>query len=80
MIAAIKPAAIDLSTAAKFVALSPATIERLVREGQFPKPRQLAGRRVGYIVSEIEEWLHNRPVSEQLPPENSGYGRAGKPA
>lgn len=80
MITAIKPAAIDLSTAAEFVALSPATIERLVREGQFPKPRQLAGRRVGYIVSEIEEWLHSRPVSEQLPPPNSGYGRAGKPA
>lgn len=77
---ALKPAALDLETAAQFVSLSPSAVERLVRQGEFPKPRQLSGRRVGYIVTEIEEWLHNRPVSEQLPPPNSGYGRAGKPA
>lgn len=75
----LKPAAIDLDTAAAFVALSPSTVEKLVREGAFPKPRQLSGRRVGYLVRELEEWIEARPVSEQLPPVNCGYGRAGKP-
>ncbi len=76
----IKPAALDLEQAAQFVALSPTTIERLVRENNFPKPRQLSGRRVAYLVRELEEWVESRPVSDLAPPINCGYGRAGKAA
>lgn len=75
----IQPAVLDLEAAAQFVALSTSTVEKLVREGDFPKPRQLSGRRVGYLVRELQEWIEARPVSEQLPPVNSGFGRAGKP-
>lgn len=76
----LKPAAVDLETAAAFVSLSESAVLRLVREGRFPKPRQLSGRRVAYLVRELEEWVESRPVSEILPPDNCGYGRAGKPA
>ncbi|MDP2369142.1 helix-turn-helix transcriptional regulator [Rhodoferax sp.] len=59
----IKPAYLDLASTAEYVSLSESTIQKLVRLGQFPKPRLLSGRRVAWLV----------------PPENSGYGRAGKP-
>lgn len=75
----LKPAAVDLENAAAFVSLSESAVLRLVREGNFPKPRQLSGRRVAYLVRELEEWVESRPISEILPPENCGYGRAGKP-
>ena len=47
----ITPVFLDLPT----VALSTATIERLEREGQFPKRRQLSGQRVGWLVREVQE-------------------------
>jgi hypothetical protein len=46
-------------------------VQRLVREGEFPRPRQLSERRVGWLVREIEEWAETRPLSDQLPPENT---------
>jgi len=70
-IVSIRPGALELPDAAAFVSLSVATVERQVREGTFPKPRQLSGRRVGYLVEELEEWLRTRPVSDQLPPPNT---------
>lgn len=48
------------------------TIEEEIRQGRFPKPRQLAGRRVGYLVREVNEWAESRPVADQLPPPNTG--------
>lgn len=52
--------------------LSETTIEEEIRQGRFPKPRQLAGRRVGWLADEIVEWARSRPVSDQLPPPNTG--------
>ena len=40
--------------------MSTATIERLEREGQFPKRRQLSGQRVGWLVREVQEWAEAR--------------------
>lgn len=74
----IRPAALEKELAAQFVALSVTTLERLQREGQFPRPRLLAGRRVGYLVRELEEWLESRPVSDQLPPHNTGALKPGR--
>jgi len=53
------------------ITLSESTIEELIRQNQFPKPRQLAGRRVGYLVEEVIEWARSRPVSDQPPPANT---------
>jgi prophage regulatory protein len=52
--------------------LSASTIDEEIRQGRFPKPRQIAGRRVGYLVEEVVEWARTRPVSDQPPPANTG--------
>jgi prophage regulatory protein len=54
------------------ITLSESTIDEEIRQGRFPRPRQLAGRRVGYLVEEVVEWARTRPVSDQLPPANTG--------
>ncbi len=62
--------------------LSMSTIEEEIRQERFPKPRQIAGRRVGYLVEEVIEWARSRPVSDLPPPENTGAKkpRAAAPA
>lgn len=52
--------------------LSETTIDEEIRQERFPKPRQLAGRRVGWLVEEVLEWARSRPVSDQPPPPNTG--------
>ena len=38
-----------------------ATMYELMAEGKFPKPIQIAGRRVvGWVESEIEDWLREQ--------------------
>lgn len=68
----IQPAALAREDAAAYLSLSLGTFEKLVRERSIPQPRQLAGRRVAWIRAELDEWLLARPVSVQLPPENTG--------
>ncbi len=68
----LRPGAIKKERAAQFVSISVSTLEKLQREGKFPLPRLLSDKRVGYLVRELEEWLDSRPVSEQLPPPNTG--------
>ncbi len=72
MAAAIKPIYLELSALANTVTLAEATIQKLVREGAFPAPRQLSGRRVAWLVREVEEWAEQRPVSTLPPPPNTG--------
>jgi prophage regulatory protein len=43
----MKPIYFELEAVAGAVALATSTVQRLVRENAFPKPRQLSGRRVG---------------------------------
>jgi prophage regulatory protein len=62
----------DKSELTEATTLSKTTIEEEIRLGRFPKPRQLAGRRTGYLVEEVQEWARTRPVSDQLPPPNTG--------
>jgi prophage regulatory protein len=40
--------------------LSRSTIYLRVSEGTFPKPVSLGGRAVGWIESEIQQWLEQR--------------------
>ncbi|MGY6275017.1 helix-turn-helix transcriptional regulator [Methylomonas sp. MgM2] len=67
----IQPGAMTIDEAANYVSLSKATVKNLIHKGDFPKPRQLAGKRVGILVREVNEWLETRPVSNQLPPPNT---------
>lgn len=67
----IKPIYVDLPGVASLVTLATATIQRMVREGGFPKPRQLSANRVAWLLREVEEWAEERPVSEIPPPARS---------
>jgi prophage regulatory protein len=49
--------------------LSRSTIYLRIKEGTFPKPISLGARAVGWLESEIEEWLdyqikQSRPVAQ----------------
>lgn len=68
----IQPAVLNREQAAAFTALSVSTMEKLLRARNFPPPRLLAGRRVGWLVRELSEWAESLPVSDQLPPPNTG--------
>lgn len=63
----IKPAYLDRESVAAFVSLSVPTMERMVASGGFPAPRQLTGKRVGWL----EEWAESRPISTNLPVPNA---------
>lgn len=78
-VAALRPAAIDIDQVAAYLSLSNSSIERMVRKGEFPAPRQLSGRRVAYLLKEVDSWLESRPVSDLLPPVNCELGRASTP-
>lgn len=62
----LEPIYVDLTGAALLTTLSESTIEKMVREGQFPRPRVLSRQRIGYLRSEIVEWAHARPVVESF--------------
>jgi prophage regulatory protein len=40
--------------------LSRSTIYQRIKEGSFPRPVNLGARAVGWLESEIEEWLDNQ--------------------
>jgi prophage regulatory protein len=65
-----KPAYLDRESAAAYVSLAVNTMQRLVAKGEFPGPRQLTGKRVGWLVREVDEWAEARPASTNLPVEN----------
>ena len=69
---------VDKDSLPEVTSLSVSTIEEEIRQGRFPKPRQLAGRRVGWLLREVEEWAESRPVSDQAPPANTGARRGRK--
>ena len=37
------------------------TLWRWEKNGQFPRRRKLGGRSVGWLVSEVAEWIASRP-------------------
>ncbi|MDR5800677.1 AlpA family phage regulatory protein [Caballeronia sp. LZ001] len=68
----MKPIYLDLQAVADAVSLSEASVKRLVREKKFPKPRLLSDRRVAWLTVEVEAWAQSCPVSDNLPPPNTG--------
>ncbi len=73
---AVKPLYVDLPTVATMVALSEASVQRQVREKDFPPPRVVSPRRVAWLVREVEQWAEARPISDLLPPPNTGTRKA----
>ena len=69
---AIKPAYLDKPAVCAFLSLKETTLDDLVRKEQFPKQRKLSEKRVAWLLRELEEWAESRPVSDLLPPVNTG--------
>ncbi len=61
--------------AAVYLSISETSLERLVADGDLPKPRKLSQGRVAWLVEELDTWGRSRPVSDLLPPANSGKRR-----
>lgn len=76
----IAPRIVAKELAAQLLSLSVKTFERLVQQGELPKPRQISAGRVGWLVSELDAWAEKRPVSELLPPPNTGASKPKNPA
>ncbi|WP_080409329.1 helix-turn-helix transcriptional regulator [Burkholderia ubonensis] len=76
----MKPIYLDLPAVAEAVSLSEATIQKLVRENKFPKPRILSDRRVAWLTREIETWAEGCPVSDLAPPPNTGHNNRRRKA
>lgn len=74
---AYPPAALGRADAAAYLGLSESTFGRLVQKREIPLPRQLAEKRVAWLRCELDAWLLARPVSNQLPPPNTGAPRPG---
>jgi prophage regulatory protein len=72
----LEPFYLDLASVCATVALEESTVKRMIREKEFPKPRQLSKRRVGWLVREVKEWSEARPVSDLPPPPNTGRKKA----
>lgn len=68
----LAPIYVDLPTVAGMVSLSVPNIQNLVKNDEFPKPRRLSGRRVGWLIREVQEWAETRPHSDLPPPPNTG--------
>ena len=51
---------LDERTAAKFIGVSPLTLERLRKTGAAPRHLRLSQRRLGYRLHDILEWLDAR--------------------
>ena len=47
---------------AKF-GISETTLRRWMSVEQFPRPRQLGQRAVGWVAAEVDTWLEERPVA-----------------
>lgn len=43
--------------------ISETTLRRWMKEEDFPKPRQLGPRMVGWRADQVGKWLDNRPVA-----------------
>lgn len=76
----IRPLYLARPDAAAFLAVSESTLDNLVARGDAPKPRKLSPGRTAWLVEDLEAWGRERPLSDLLPPVNSGYGRAGAPS
>jgi prophage regulatory protein len=76
----LEPLLLARTEAAAYLSISESMLDKLVALGDAPKPRKISAGRSAWLLEELKLWGRQRPVSDLLPPANSGYGRAGKAA
>ena len=52
---------LNMTMTQEYTSLSRATINRRREIGDFPQAVKLTGNRIGFFVSELDEWLKGRP-------------------
>jgi predicted DNA-binding transcriptional regulator AlpA len=43
--------------------LSWRTIQRKVRDGDFPKPRRVSQNRIAFVEADVNAWINSQPVA-----------------
>ena len=55
------PKVMNMAETQEYTTLSRATINRHRQIGDFPKAVRITGTRIGFVISEVEDWLASRP-------------------
>lgn len=50
--------------------ISETTLRRWMKDEDFPRPRQLGPRAVGWVSDQVTTWLENRPVAQSNAPDD----------
>jgi len=48
---------VSIKQVAQITSLSRATLDRMRRDGRFPKPVRLTARRIGFRLADVEAWM-----------------------
>ena len=75
----VRPLFLARPAAAAYLSVSESMLDKLVASGELARPRKISPGRSGWLVDDLDTFGRSRPVSDLLPPRNSGHGRAGKP-
>ena len=51
----------NMADTQRYTSLSRATINRHRQIGDFPKAVRITSTRIGFVISEVEDWLASRP-------------------
>ncbi len=51
----------------KLTGMSRSTLDRLERDGKFPKRVTLSTQRIGWVVQEVVDWDHDRRIMREPP-------------
>jgi prophage regulatory protein len=51
---------------AELLSVSTVTIWRMEKRGELPRRKQISTRTVGWLESEIREWLQQRPLVQSV--------------
>ena len=67
------PGALDKEMAAAYCSVGVTTFEQMVQEKIAPQPRRFPGRRrVAWLRPELDAFLSSLPISDLMPPDNTG--------
>lgn len=53
-------------TVLTILGISETTLRRWIAECDFPRPRQLGPRAVGWLAGDVMQWLEARPVATSI--------------
>ena len=54
---------LDLKATCEKTNLSRSMLWKTRKSDDFPKPRQITPKRIGWIESEIDDWIMSRPIA-----------------